>query len=218
MVDTARTDETVLDGDRQDSSREGFLHFAARESATWVGWVCVGSGVATAVTFAVFFPFAVIPGAVTVVSAAGYWFARIIERRTETLLESAAEGAAAETDSVSEKPRFQPVAVRVEPSDAYRDPKSSYILRREGIIGFSILFCVGMLALGLSLMYFEIQMVLIAAFILFCYMLLIMAPVWLGWIEDDIEDTKDRLESTEQSESNNSMKTTPISQEHPVMP
>ena len=35
------------------------------------------------------------------------------------------------------------------------------------------------------------KLLMLAAFVLFAYMLLVMAPVWLGWIEDDIDEPDD---------------------------
>lgn len=181
---------TPITGSKQDANEgEGFVHFLAREGRVVLRWTVIASLVATIVTMATFFWFAVIPGIFLLISYACLLMVREVEHRSER---HDLDHAATPTTHV-EREQSPPTEV---------DPVNMALMKREGKTGLWILAVVGIAALtlaGLAIFagnFMSPGVLAIVAFVLFAYMLLVMAPVWLGWIEDDIEDEKQRIEQS----------------------
>ena len=80
-------------------------------------------------------------------------------------------------------------------------PVEAHIVRRESKTGIYIVIAVMLSALLIASILFEFQVVAIGALVVFAYMLLIAAPLWLGWFNDDIEDEQERLTGVEADSS-----------------
>src|SRR5690606_978877 len=72
-------------------------------------------------------------------------------------------------------------------------PDQAAIIRRESKIGVAIFLSVLLIALFIAGIAFPLPVLAIGAFVVFAYMLFVAAPLWLGWIEDDIEETSRRV-------------------------
>lgn len=169
---------------------EGFVHFLAREGRVVLRWTVIALLIATIITMATFFWFAVIPGILLLIAYAMLLMVREIEHRSEHREEG--DTAAIAARAAAEEDQSMPEEV---------DPVDMALVKRESKTGLWILAVVGVVALvlaGLAIFagkLVEPKLLVIVAFVLFAYMMLVMAPVWLGWIEDDIEDEKEKLES-----------------------
>lgn len=177
---------TVADNHHQEE--ENVIHFAARESEVVLKWVVVLSGLATIGTLITFWMLAWIPALIFVGSLVLLLISEVIERRSETPAETDARLGRVRGERTVKEDRHLVV-----------DPQSRALVQRESTIGMGILIGVGVLAIGvaLALALFGIvplKWVLVAGFFVFCYMLLVAAPLWLGWIEDDIEDETARMQ------------------------
>ena len=68
------------------------------------------------------------------------------------------------------------------------------IVVREGKTVLKIVVGVGAAALVMSAIAFGWQWFGFGTLLIFCYMIFVSAPVWLGLIEDEIEEETKRLE------------------------
>jgi hypothetical protein len=77
-------------------------------------------------------------------------------------------------------------------------PATQELVKRESKAGLVILFVAILAALLIAFIFLPTPVFAIGALVVFAYMLLLMAPVWLGWINEDVEQETQRLEHAEE--------------------
>jgi hypothetical protein len=129
---------------------------------------------------------AIIPAAIMIVSYVLLILTNEVERRSDVTAHDRLEHAEtaihhdviddhAEDDQIAEVP--------------------TAIIKRESKMGFVVLACLLVAALIFAAVKLPWEVFAIVTFVVFCYMVLIMAPVWLGWFENDIEIQQHRMEN-----------------------
>jgi hypothetical protein len=73
------------------------------------------------------------------------------------------------------------------------------IVKREGVNGVAILAAVMVIAVLIAAFFLPWEVVAIGAFVVTAYMILVATPVWLSWIEHDIEVQQGVPETSEPS-------------------
>ncbi len=159
---------------------ESMTHFAAREGQLVLRWIAIGSAAATVATMVVFWFWAIIPALVFIASLCLLFLANEVEARTTR--DSQPEGA---------PPQAQASAVSHD--ESHRDDIPISIVVRESKTVLKIVIGVGAAALVLSAIAFGWQWFGFGALLIFCYMIFVSAPLWLGLIEDEIEEETERL-------------------------
>jgi hypothetical protein len=167
---------------------EGFLHFLARGGRVALRWIIGISLVATLVVMVSPMLFlAPIPALVLVVSYVLYILTRPVEERSDR----AAEAIIAHHDVAGEAEKIEDAA------DMHRfAPDTVRIMKREGVHGMAILAAVMVIAVLFAAFFLPWEVVAIGAFVVTAYMILVATPVWLGWIEHDIEVQEGARETT----------------------
>jgi hypothetical protein len=158
---------------------EGFLHYLAREGRVALRWIIGISLIATlAVMVSPFLFLAPIPALVLLVSYVLFMLTREVERRADPVADQAfaLRENAGESEVMENASEMQQV-----------HPDTMHIVKREGVTGVAILAGVMVIALLIACFTLPWEVVAIGAFVVTAYMLLVAAPVLLGWIEDDIE-------------------------------
>ena len=159
---------------------ESLTHFAAREGQLVLRWFAIGSAAVTVATMVVFWFWAIIPALVFLASICLLFVANEIEART------------------TRGSRLQPALPRTQASEvlrgeSHRDEIPMSIVVRETKTGVKIVVGAGMAALVLAAIAFGWQWLGFGTLLIFSYMIFVMAPVWLGWIEDEIEEETERV-------------------------
>lgn len=172
------------------AERESLVHFLARESELilkWVLWLSVGASLFMLITM---WFLAWIPAAVAFFAFIGLMLSREVEKREESKV-----AGLAEVTHPEEIPVMENRTVSERGAEPMNENEKS-LIKREGLMIFLILSGIGVAALIVALVVLQVSIkwVLIAGFFIFCYWLLIAAPLWLGWIEDDIDDVKEARE------------------------
>jgi hypothetical protein len=177
--------------DGMTNREEGYVHFMAREGRTVLRWAGGIALVLTVITMvSPFWMAAIIPAAIMIVSYVLLILTNEVERRSdvvahdrleqsETALDRDVIDDHAEDDQVSEVP--------------------TAIIKRESKRGFIVLACLLVAALIFAYVKLPWEVFAIGTFVVFCYMIFIMAPVWLGWFENDIELQQNQLENKPES-------------------
>lgn len=158
---------------------EGFLHYLAREGRVILRWVIGISLIATlAVMVSPFLFLAPIPALILLASYVLFMLTREVERRADPVADYAflARESAGESEVMENASEEQQV-----------HPHTMRLVKREGATGVAILAGVMVIALLIAVFTLPWEVVAIGAFVVTAYMLLVAAPVLLGWIEDDIE-------------------------------
>jgi hypothetical protein len=186
--------ESPIDTPRPESAgrEEGFLHYVAREGRVVLRWTigaCLVAIVACMVSPGFFF-LAVIPAIVLLAAYILLLLANEIERRSDSVAHEALERA--------ETAGFVDV-VEDHAEDDQLEAVQAEIVKRESRVGITILVAVLIVASIIAFVIFDLKLLAIGAFVLFAYMLLIAAPFWLGWFNDDIEDETHKLQGEPQS-------------------
>lgn len=158
---------------------EGFLHYMAREGRVVLRWIIGISLVATlAVMVSPLLFLAPIPALVLLASYVLFMMTREVEKRSDPVADRAIMARETATDA----------EVMEDAGDMdHVHPDTMHIVRREGTTGVAILAGVMVIALLIACFTLPWEVVAIGAFVVTAYMLLVAAPVLLGWIEDDIE-------------------------------
>ena len=159
---------------------ESMTHFAAREGQLVLRWVAIGSAAATVATMVVFWFWAIIPALVFIASLCLLFVANEVEARTTR-------------DSQPEAALPQTQVSAVSHDESHPDDIPMSIVVRESKTVLKIVVGVGVAALVLSAIAFGWQWLGFGTLLIFCYMIFVSAPVWLGWIEDEIEEETERL-------------------------
>ena len=174
-----------------EASRESTIHHIARETKRVAVWGILIFAVVTALT-AVTAIFWIIPAAILVVNVVLFGVSAIIEGMTrrpgdphdETAEEQQARQAADSAAVESEESR------RVAKRELVADAVSSHTAK----IVAGILAGLTVLALLLAGILLQPELMLIGGMILVAYMLLVAAPAWLGWLNDEAEEVEHEVE------------------------
>lgn len=159
---------------------ESLTHFAARESQLVFRCVAIGSAVATVATMVVFWFWAIIPALVFLASVCLLFVANEVEVRTTR---------GSQSNTVLPQPR----ASAMSDDESHRDEIPMAIVVRESKTVLKIVVGIGVVALVLAAIAFGWQWLGFGTLLIFSYMILVTAPVWLALIEDDIEEETERL-------------------------
>lgn len=165
--------------------QEGFLHYVAREGRVALRWIIGISLVATlAVMVSPLLFLAPIPALVLLVSYILFMLTREVERRSDPVADRAfmARENAGDAEVMEDAAEMQQV-----------HPDTMRIVKREGVTGVAILAGIMVIALLIACFTLPWEVIAIGAFVVTAYMLLVAAPVLLGWIEDDIEIAGTRM-------------------------
>lgn len=169
---------------RVELEQEGFLHYLAREGRVALRWIIGISLVATlAVMVSPFLFLAPIPALVLLAAYVLFVLTREVEKRADPVADRAFEARKSAGDH------------EVMENAANQDqmhPDTLRLVKREGVTGVAILAGVMVIALLIACFTLPWEVIAIGAFVVTAYMLLVAAPVLLGWIEDDIEITEAR--------------------------
>jgi 4-hydroxybenzoate polyprenyltransferase len=169
---------------------EGYLHYVAREGRWALRW-CIGLcivGIAITMITPLWFV-AFVPAGVMLLCGILLVLANYVEKRSDRA-----------AHEVVERAETAPIQGIVEDhaEDDRVAPVTQKIVERESKTGLVILFIVVLAALLIAFIFLPTPVFAIGALVVFAYMLLLMAPVWLGWFNDDIEDETKRLEQAEE--------------------
>ncbi len=166
--------------DREVAHAESLTHFAAREGQLVLRWVAIGSGAVTVATMVVFWFWAIIPALVFIASLCLLFVANEVEARTT-------RGSQPQTAL----PQTQASAVSHD--ESHRDEIPMSIVVRESKTALKIVVGAGVAALVLAAIAFGWQWLGFGTLLVFAFMIFVMAPVWLGWMYDEIEEETERL-------------------------
>ncbi len=170
--------------------QESTVHFVAREARRVAVWGILIFAVVTAIT-AVTAIFWIIPAAILVVNVVLFGVATIVESMTrkpgdpheETAEEQQARQAATSSVATEE-------SRRLEKKELIADAVTSHTAK----IVAGLLAGLTVLALLLAGIVLQPQLVLIGGMILVAYMLLVAAPAWLGWLNEEAEEVEHEVE------------------------
>ena len=187
---------------RPDAQEEGFLHYLAREGQSKLRIiliVCLIAMVALMVSPLWFA--ASVPAVVLLAAYILLVLATEVERRTNSRMQAGDMQRGDAGDVAAAADRGATVTVTATDVDVFEDqadadqfpPDQAAIIRRESKIGVAIFLSVLLIALFSAGIAFPLPVLAIGALVVFAYMLLVAAPLWLGWIEDDIEETSRRV-------------------------
>ena len=169
-----------LTPDKHLGREEGFMHYVAREGRVFLRWTivaCIAAIVLCMVSPGFYFV-AVVPAIVLLLSYILLVLTNEIERHSDVEAHDVLERAESATvDDV----------VDDHTEDHHVHPLSVQIIKRESKTVIAIVAAVMLTAVLIAAILFDFQVVAIGAFVVFAYMMLVAAPLWLGWIEDDIE-------------------------------
>lgn len=166
--------------------RESYIHFLARECRLILRWVVIFLAVTTAVTFGTLFYWAVLPGILLLIAYSMLMFANSLENSTRKPGDPGAE----EMTSLAEPTEELPVSS----SEDEKRVINAAIWARLTKIGIAIALGVAALAVIVAGAVFGGELLVLGTFILFAYMLLVAAPLWLGWLEDEAEEVTHQVE------------------------
>jgi hypothetical protein len=171
---------------------EGFLHYIAREGRVFLRWtigICIIAIVGCMVSPGFFFV-AVIPALLMLAAFVLLVLANEVERRSDTVAHDALER--------TEKATINDL-IENHAEDDQLPAATAHLVRREGRTGIVILVSAMVVAVMIAFIMFDFRLFAIGALVIFAYMLLISAPLWLGWFNDDIEDESRRMEGLPES-------------------
>jgi len=167
---------------------EGFLHYIAREGRWVLRWtmvICVIAIIVCMVSPGFFFV-AVVPALILLASYAALVFTNEVERRSD----KDAHRVLVDSETAIEEDVMEDHA-----EDNQLAPAHADLVKRETAVGLIIVGTVLLVALGMAMIFLPWQATALGAFVFFAYLLLIAAPLWLGWFNDDIESETHRVEN-----------------------
>jgi Flp pilus assembly protein TadB len=191
METTANLPTSRLTRTTESSPREeGYLHYLAREGRWALRW-CIGLcivGIAITMITPLWFV-AFVPAGVMLLCGILLVIANFVEKRSDS-----------EAHDVLERKENAGSSQVVEDhaEDDRLTPATQELVKRESKAGLVILFVAILAALLIAFIFLPTPVFAIGALVVFAYMLLLMAPVWLGWINEDVEQETQRLEHAEE--------------------
>lgn len=174
----------------QTDREEGFLHYVAREGRTALRWTIGISLIAIVVCMVTLWFLAVVPALILLTAYTLLALTEQVERHSD----AAAHHALEESETAIDHDVIENHA-----EDDQLQPVDAKIVNRETKIGAGVLIAATLTALLIASILFNVQVVAIGSLVVFAYMLLISAPFWLGWFNNDIEDEARKLEGRPQS-------------------
>jgi TRAP-type mannitol/chloroaromatic compound transport system permease large subunit len=167
-------------------AEESYIHFLARECRVLLRWVVMFLAVVTAVTFSTLFAWALLPAFLLL---GAYMLYRVADR-VEVRTRHAGDPTGDTTLVVETEHEDDPITV----SEFERREISQAVQGRVTRIVLVVALAVMVLAVVVAGMVFGGELMLLGTLILFAYMLLVAAPMWLGWVEDDAETVTHQVE------------------------
>lgn len=162
------------------SRAEGFVHFVAREGQFALRVIIMALIALTALTMATIFYLVFIPLILLVAAYALLAACNRVESMTRRGDE--AESAEASLERMIEPSENNP------DDPAWKQPIVPVrVLRHELKLGVEIMFGIGVAATVMAVILLPAEALLVGAVVVFCYMMLVLAPVWLGWLTEDFE-------------------------------
>ncbi|MGI9013757.1 MAG: hypothetical protein ACR2GY_05835 [Phycisphaerales bacterium] len=176
---------------------DSMQHFAAKELHIVLRIMVVLSIVATAVTMATFWMWAFLPVTVLLISYLGLLVTGSTESRTRGNRFADADRRAVEHAHEFDVPRTtDPRAVakmRRRGEDASWIPMP--MLKKEAVAGIEIVIGVCLAGIALAIIFLPAPLIITGAVLFALYMVLVMAPVWLGALGDFEEAEHSRLQA-----------------------
>jgi hypothetical protein len=170
----------------QDSPREeSYLHFLLRESRVALQWIAILSLIATVALMMTFFFWAIVPAIALLVSYGLLLIANDLQQRVE-IRDEKSGGLAARV--VTLENQAAPPGEIAEPLWDEEKGPDAVVRRRLTWIGIEVVIGAALLALLAAAILFHWRIVAIAALVLFAYIIFVMTPIWLGWMEEDMND------------------------------
>lgn len=176
---------------------ESYLHLLAREFRAVLRWTVLVSGIVTVVSMFTIFYWAILPALVLLISCCLLGLANEVERRTPGPHDDPIEQAIAAAEQAAADAEADPVQREKKAVNKAVDGKVTTTVT-EILIGAAVLAVI--LGAVVAWIFIGWQMLALGAMILFAYILFVGAPVWLGWIEDEAEETQHRVEHELHSE------------------
>lgn len=172
--------------ERNHPSNDTVSHFILHEVQLILRLIVAASIIATVVMMVSIFYWAFVPAVVLLVT---YLLLMITNRfeakaRAQALATGHSDAAGLPAESAARAPE--------------RDERGRILIpfwatRREATIGWEIIVGCTVSAFVLAFALLPAEWVLLGMFFIFCYMLLVMAPVWLGWITEETDREEDEL-------------------------
>lgn len=174
-----------------EAHEESYIHFLAREGKLVFRWGILIFTIVTALTMATFFFWAFIPGAILLLNIVLLVIADYIEQRTYH-----------PGDPHDETAEEQALIARVEPgvaeAQATQKQKIEHAVRSHTArLVAGILVAATVLALAIAAFIVDRNLLILGGFIFFAYIILVAAPAWLGWLNNEAEDEAHRVEEEE---------------------
>lgn len=173
--------------ERNHPSNDTVSHFVLHEVQLILRLIIAASIIATVAMMVSIFYWAFVPAVILLLSSMLLMIINRFERK-------AREQALATGHSDAAGAPVEPTEVKA----PERDKRGRIIIpfwatRREAVIGWEIIAggTIGAFVLALALL--PAEWVLLGMFFIFCYMLLVMAPVWLGWITEETDREEEEL-------------------------
>jgi fatty acid desaturase len=169
---------------------EGYFHFLARESRLVLRWVVLLSAAATVLTMFTLFYWAILPAIVLLISYALLLFANEAESLSHQPGDPGDEAPAVGGEGAAMEYLAPEEVERREVGRAVEKRLTRTVL--EILLGVGVLALIIAVALGIA--YGNWTYLALGGLVLFAYMLLVAAPLWLGWVEDEAEEETHRVE------------------------
>jgi fatty acid desaturase len=177
------------DSVRRTVHEESAVHFFAREAKIVLRWAVLIFGLATVMSMIAFFPLAIVPAIALLASFVLLMIAHRIELR------SAQPGDPHdETAEDLERIKREEATATVDPEAIKQERIDEAVERTWHRTAAGIIVGVAVIALAIAAIIFGPELLILGGFILFAYMLLVAAPVWLGWLNDEAEGEAERME------------------------
>jgi len=169
---------------------EPWTHALARESRALLRMLVIIMMLATVITMITFPFWGIFPAILLLVVYGMLWLANIAEHRSRTgkhiPANEAAEMSEVDVDE-AEGVEESEAAHRTEPHVAMEEIPMSTLLK-ESITGAEIVVGIAVAAVIIGAMLFHPTMLALALLFLFPYMIVLLAPVWLGWFSKELRD------------------------------
>lgn len=190
MAITIRSPQDLASRAQTPEHQEGFIHFLAREGQRALRWAVGLSVAATVFTMIVMFYWAILPAMASLFFFILLLISNFVEERTNQPGDPvndiiAPERGIEERADIIENPQQHHVTMQVR--------------RRLTRTIAGIVIGIAVAAVMMAGILFGIELLAIGGLIVFAYWLLIAAPLWLGWLNDEAEEETQRAEAEAES-------------------
>jgi fatty acid desaturase len=174
-----------------DLENESWLHLTARECRGVLRWIVGGSAVVTVIAMFTVFYWAILPALVLLISYCVLIAANQLERRSHGPHQGGLEQALVAAEQAAVAAEADPEQREKKVIDKAVDGKITKTVIAI-VIGAAVLSVI--LGVVVAWHYTGWPTLALGAMILFAYIILVGAPVWLGWIQDEAEEEQHRVE------------------------